>query len=165
MPAASAIAMAEVVSARQARVLPCAAYLNGEYGVKEIYVGVPVVIGGGGVEKVDRDRSDPRREEDVRKSSSVGASSMPARHQSRFAKRACGADEVPSELENEYSRISGQAILKRVWRRHYRGAIPATSQIERRSRRAVLRRQIADPRGRSWQGANSKRRKRAKAAA
>ena len=34
------------------RVLPCAAYLNGEYGVKDIYVGVPCVIGAGGVERI-----------------------------------------------------------------------------------------------------------------
>src|SRR3546814_3360711 len=34
------------------RVLPCAAYLSGEYGVNDLYVGVPVVIGAGGVEKV-----------------------------------------------------------------------------------------------------------------
>ena len=34
------------------KILPCAAYLNGEYGVKNLYVGVPVVIGSGGVEKV-----------------------------------------------------------------------------------------------------------------
>ena len=32
--------------------LPCAAYLNGEYGLKDLYVGVPVIIGSGGVEKV-----------------------------------------------------------------------------------------------------------------
>ncbi|MCA9417120.1 MAG: malate dehydrogenase, partial [Candidatus Omnitrophica bacterium] len=36
----------------QRRVLPCAAQLNGEYGVNGLYVGVPVVIGAGGVEKV-----------------------------------------------------------------------------------------------------------------
>ena len=34
------------------RVLPCAAYLNGEYGVKDMYVGVPVVIGSKGVERI-----------------------------------------------------------------------------------------------------------------
>jgi malate dehydrogenase len=33
-------------------VLPCAAHLNGEYGVKDLYVGVPVVLGAGGVERV-----------------------------------------------------------------------------------------------------------------
>ncbi len=51
-PAASAIAMAESYLKDKRRVLPCAAELNGEYGVSGLYVGVPVVIGAGGVEKV-----------------------------------------------------------------------------------------------------------------
>ena len=51
-PAASAIAMAESYLKDQKRVLPCAAYINGEYGVKDLYVGVPVVIGDKGVERV-----------------------------------------------------------------------------------------------------------------
>jgi malate dehydrogenase len=51
-PAASAIAMAESYLKDSKRVLPCAAYLNGEYGVKDLYVGVPVVIGAKGVERV-----------------------------------------------------------------------------------------------------------------
>ena len=51
-PAASAIAMAESYLKDQKRVLPCAAQLNGEYGLNDIYVGVPVVIGKNGVEKV-----------------------------------------------------------------------------------------------------------------
>ncbi len=51
-PAASAIAMAESYLKDQRRVLPCAAYLNGEYGVKDTYVGVPVVIGANGVERI-----------------------------------------------------------------------------------------------------------------
>ena len=51
-PAASAIAMAESYLKDKKRVLPCAAHLNGEYGVKGLYVGVPVVIGAGGVERV-----------------------------------------------------------------------------------------------------------------
>jgi malate dehydrogenase len=51
-PAASAIAMAESYLRDKKRVLPCAAYLNGEYGVKDLYVGVPVVIGAKGVERV-----------------------------------------------------------------------------------------------------------------
>src|ERR1700676_4725111 len=51
-PAASAIAMAESYLKDKKRVLPCAAYLNGEYGVKDLYVGVPVVLGAGGVEKI-----------------------------------------------------------------------------------------------------------------
>ena len=51
-PAASAIAMAESYLKDKKRVLPCAAYLNGEYGVKDMYVGVPTVIGSKGVERV-----------------------------------------------------------------------------------------------------------------
>ena len=51
-PAASGIAMAEAYLGDQKRILPCAAYVNGEYGVDGLYVGVPVQIGGKGVEKV-----------------------------------------------------------------------------------------------------------------
>jgi malate dehydrogenase len=51
-PAASAIAMAESFLRDKKRVLPCAAWLNGEYGMKDIYVGVPVVIGARGVERI-----------------------------------------------------------------------------------------------------------------
>src|ERR1700723_4357268 len=51
-PAASAIAMAESYLRDKKRVMPCAAYLNGEYGVKDMYVGVPVVIGSRGVERI-----------------------------------------------------------------------------------------------------------------
>jgi len=51
-PASAAIAMAESYLKDKKRVLPCAAFLKGEYGVKNLYVGVPVVIGKGGVEKI-----------------------------------------------------------------------------------------------------------------
>ena len=51
-PAASAVAMAESYLKDKKRVLPCAALLNGEYGVKDLYVGVPVVIGSGGIERI-----------------------------------------------------------------------------------------------------------------
>ena len=51
-PASSAIAMAEAYLKDKKRVLPCAAHLSGQYGLKDIYVGVPVVIGAGGVERV-----------------------------------------------------------------------------------------------------------------
>jgi len=51
-PAASAIAMAESYLRDKKRVLPAAAWLNGEYGVKDLYVGVPVVIGAKGVERI-----------------------------------------------------------------------------------------------------------------
>ncbi|AZL15609.1 malate dehydrogenase [Rickettsiales endosymbiont of Stachyamoeba lipophora] len=51
-PAASAIEMAESYLYDQRRLLPCAVKLNGEYGVKDLYVGVPVIIGSNGVEKI-----------------------------------------------------------------------------------------------------------------
>ena len=51
-PAESAIAMATSYLKDKKRVLPCAAYLEGQYGLKDLYVGVPVVIGADGVEKI-----------------------------------------------------------------------------------------------------------------
>ena len=51
-PAASAVAMAEAYLRDQHRVLPCAAYVTGQYGIKDLYLGVPTVIGGKGVEKI-----------------------------------------------------------------------------------------------------------------
>src|SRR5512136_924658 len=51
-PAVSAVIMAESYLRDQKRVLPCSALLEGQYGVKGLFVGVPVVIGAGGVEKV-----------------------------------------------------------------------------------------------------------------
>lgn len=51
-PAASAVAMAEAYLKDQKRVLPCAAHLSGQYGVKDMFVGVPVVIGAKGVERI-----------------------------------------------------------------------------------------------------------------
>ena len=51
-PAASAIEMAEAYLKDQKRVLPCAAHLNGVYGQKDMYVGVPCVIGAGGIERI-----------------------------------------------------------------------------------------------------------------
>jgi malate dehydrogenase len=51
-PASSAVSMAESYLRDQKRVLPCAVWLNGEYGVKNLYVGVPVVIGAKGAERI-----------------------------------------------------------------------------------------------------------------
>jgi malate dehydrogenase len=51
-PATSAIQMAEAYLGDQKRVLPCAAYLDGQFGVSDLYVGVPVVLGAGGVERI-----------------------------------------------------------------------------------------------------------------
>jgi malate dehydrogenase len=51
-PAASAIAMAESYLKDKKRLLPCAAQLTGQYGIKGLYIGVPVIIGAGGVERI-----------------------------------------------------------------------------------------------------------------
>ena len=63
-PAASGIQMAESYIKDLKKTLPCAAYLNGEYGVKNLYAGVPVIIGKNGVEKiVEINLSDKEREQ------------------------------------------------------------------------------------------------------
>ena len=67
-PAASAIAMAESYLKDQKRVLPAAAYLKGQYGVKDIFVGVPVVIGAKGVERVVKIRLNGAEKEMLSKS-------------------------------------------------------------------------------------------------
>jgi malate dehydrogenase len=58
-PAASAVAMAEAYLKDKKRVLPAAAYLTGQYGISDMYVGVPVVIGAGGVERIVEIELDP----------------------------------------------------------------------------------------------------------
>ena len=67
-PAASAIAMAESYLKDKRRVFPCAARLNGEYGVRDLYVGVPVVIGANGVEKIVEVTLDPAEKQMFEKS-------------------------------------------------------------------------------------------------
>jgi malate dehydrogenase len=51
-PATSAISMAEAFLKDKKRVIPCAAHLTGQYGVNDLYVGVPVILGAGGVERI-----------------------------------------------------------------------------------------------------------------
>jgi malate dehydrogenase len=70
-PASSAIQMAEAYLRDKKRVLPCAAWLDGQYGVKDLYVGVPVIIGAGGVERIVEISLD--REERAAFDKSVGA--------------------------------------------------------------------------------------------
>jgi len=51
-PSAAAVQMAEAILKDKKRILPCAAYLEGEYGISGVYVGVPIKLGGGGVEQI-----------------------------------------------------------------------------------------------------------------
>ena len=52
-PAASGVEMATAYLKDEKKMLPCAAYLNGEYGIKDIYAGVPIIVGKNGVEKIE----------------------------------------------------------------------------------------------------------------
>ena len=63
-PAASGVQMAEVYLKDEKKLLPCAAYLSGEYGVKDIYAGVPVIIGKSGVEKIEEIKLDDKEKKE-----------------------------------------------------------------------------------------------------
>ena len=63
-PAASGVQMAEVYLKDEEKLLPCAAYLNGEYGINNIYAGVPVIIGKSGVEKIDEIKLDDKEKKE-----------------------------------------------------------------------------------------------------
>ncbi len=51
-PASAAVEMAEAIIKDKKKILPCAAYLTGEYGIKDLFIGVPVKLGKGGIEQV-----------------------------------------------------------------------------------------------------------------
>ena len=70
--------MAEAYLKDKKRVLPCAAHLTGQYGVKDIYVGVPAVIGANGVERIIEIDLRRDREGDVRQVGRLGARLMDA---------------------------------------------------------------------------------------
>src|SRR6266849_2161039 len=67
-PAASAIAMTESYLLDRKRILPCAAYLEGEYGIRGYYMGVPAQLGAGGVEKVIELALSPEEKAEMEKS-------------------------------------------------------------------------------------------------
>jgi malate dehydrogenase len=67
-PATSAIAMAESYLKDKKRVLPCASYVNGPYGIKDLYVGVPAVIGEKGIERIVELELTPSEKDQLAKS-------------------------------------------------------------------------------------------------
>jgi malate dehydrogenase len=67
-PASSAIAMAESYLKDKKRVLPAAAWLTGQYGVKNLYVGVPIIIGANGIERIVEVKFTPKERLAFRKS-------------------------------------------------------------------------------------------------
>jgi len=62
-PAASGVEMASAYMKNEKKLLPCAAFLNGEYGVKDIYAGVPVIIGKDGIEKIEEIELDEKEKD------------------------------------------------------------------------------------------------------
>ena len=62
-PAASGVEMASAFMRDEKKLLPCAAFLNGEYGVKDIYAGVPVIIGKDGIEKIEEIELDEKEKD------------------------------------------------------------------------------------------------------
>ncbi len=63
-PAAAGVEMAAAYLKDEKKMVPCAAYLNGEYGIKDIYAGVPIVIGKAGVEKIEEINLDEKEKSD-----------------------------------------------------------------------------------------------------
>ncbi len=115
-PAASAVEMAEAYLKDKKRVLPCAAHLSGQYGVKDMYVGVPVVIGAGRRRARHRDRLQQGRAEDVRQ---VGRGSFRASAKPAWASPRRLGEEVRGAAAHEHPRIPGQAaaqVLRRAGR-------------------------------------------------
>jgi malate dehydrogenase len=67
-PAAAGVEMAAAYLKDEKKMVPCAAYLNGEYGIKDIYAGVPIVIGKAGVEKIEEINLDEKEKSEFLKS-------------------------------------------------------------------------------------------------
>ena len=63
-PAASGVQMAEAYLKNEKKLLPCAVQLDGEYGVKNVYAGVPVIIGKEGVEKIEEIKLDDKEKKE-----------------------------------------------------------------------------------------------------
>ena len=108
-PASSAIQMAESYLKDKRRVLPCAVYLNGEYGVNGMYVGVPAVIGANGVEKVVE--IDLNAEEKAMFTKSVGRRAGPDRRLQED-RAAAGVGVRPSGSDSRGFRDPEQCLLR-----------------------------------------------------
>jgi len=117
-PASSAIQMAEAYLKDKKRVLPCAAYLRGEYGVKSMYVGVPCVIGARGVERVVEIKLD--REEKTMFTQSVRAVRGLVRLTERLslkaakAKRAAAAKAKKAPAKKKAAPKKKKAVAKKA---------------------------------------------------
>ena len=178
-PATSAIAMAEAYLKDKKRLLPCAACCDGEYGVKGLYVGVPVVIGAGGIEKIVEielnadekamfDHSVNVGEDAGRRRQGPDVAAPPFWPPARFAgRRPASRFRDPPPITRgtsyegergtyEHPRISGQSSC---WRK-YGVAVPrGRRRLYRARRRKTWRKQARRP-GLGGQGADPRRRPR-----
>ena len=94
-PAASAVEMVEAILKDKKKILPCAAYLEGQYGIKGLYVGVPVKLGRGGRRADHRDQAHARRAGRLRQ---VGRRGARARRQ---AEALAGGESWPRRRSDE----------------------------------------------------------------
>ena len=115
-PASSAIAMAESYLKDKKRVLPCAAYLRGEYGIRGLYVGVPVVIGAKGVERVVEIKLNPAEKKAF--NASVGA----------VKKTVADADKILAKIKADERRAAAAA------RKPAAGKAPARKTARRKNK-------------------------------
>ena len=67
-PAASGVEMAEAYLKDSKKMLPCAAHLNGQYGISNIYAGVPVIVGKNGIEKIEEIELDENEQSELNNS-------------------------------------------------------------------------------------------------
>jgi len=93
------------------RVLPCAAYLNGEYGVKDLYVGVPVVIGAKGVERVMELEFNGAEREMFDKSVMAVRTLVDALHQDRADARQISLPNIASGDRMNIHEYQAKAVL------------------------------------------------------
>jgi malate dehydrogenase len=70
-PASAAVEMAESILKDKKKILPCAAYLQGEYGIKDLFIGVPVKLGAGGIEQVIEIKLTPEENAALQKSAAA----------------------------------------------------------------------------------------------
>jgi len=70
-PAAATVEMVDAILTDRKRLMPCSAYLTGQYGIKDLYIGVPVILGAGGVEKVIELKLNDQELGELRKSGTI----------------------------------------------------------------------------------------------
>jgi malate dehydrogenase len=70
-PASAAVEMAESILKDKKKILPCAALLSGEYGIKDLFIGVPVKLGRGGIEQIVEIRLTPEEDQALKKSAAA----------------------------------------------------------------------------------------------